>query len=157
LKPITRGAQLLELEHQPIGFDQDSALLASINPRIAGYKPTKVAALYRKLFDRLNTLPGVRVVTIARFSPFSGHVSASQADVEGYAPGQDEITSVEDVLVGPDCPETLGIPLLLGREISLRDTEGSARVAMVNEVFVRHFFPAANPIGHRLGYGDQSC
>jgi ABC-type antimicrobial peptide transport system permease subunit len=46
--------------------------------------------------------------------------------------------------------------LLLGREIDLRDTEGSAKVAMVNEAFVRHYFPAENPIGHRFGYGDQS-
>jgi predicted permease len=147
---------LLKLEHQPLGFDQDNVLLASINPRIAGYKPTEVGALYRKLFDRLNILPGVRVATIARFSPFSGHVSASQVDVEGYSPRQGESMSVDDVLVGPDYPEALGIPLLLGREISLRDAEGSARVAMVNEAFVRHFFPAANPIGHRFGYGDQS-
>jgi predicted permease len=147
---------LLNLEHQPLGFDQDNVLLASINPRIAGYKPTELATLYRKLFDRLNMLPGVRVATIARFSPFSGHVSASQVDVEGYSPRQDESMSVDDVLVGPDYPKTLGIPLLLGREISLRDTEGSARVAMVNEAFVRHFFLAANPIGHRFGYGDQS-
>jgi predicted permease len=147
---------LLKLEHQPLGFDQDNVLLASINPRIARYKPADVGALYRKLFDRLNILPGVRVATIARFSPFSGHVSASQVDVEGYSPRQDESMSVDDVLVGPDYPETLGIPLLLGREISLRDAEGSARVAMVNEAFVRHFFPAANPIGHRFGYGDQS-
>jgi ABC-type antimicrobial peptide transport system permease subunit len=27
---------------------------------------------------------------------------------------------------------------------------------MVNEAFVRHFFPAANPIGHRFGYEDQN-
>jgi predicted permease len=151
---FSRG--LLNLEHQPLGFDQDNVLLASINPRIAGYKPTEVAALYRKLIERLNVLPGVRVATIAGFSPFSGHVSASNVDVEGYSPRQDESMSVSDVLVGPAYSRTLGIPLLLGREIDLRDAEGSAKVAMVNEAFVRHYFPAENPIGHRFGYGDQS-
>jgi predicted permease len=147
---------LLNLEHQPLGFDQSNVLLASINPRIAGYKPTEVAVLYRKLLERLNMLPGVRVATIARFSPFSGHVSASNVDVEGYSPRQDESMSVSDVLVGPAYSSTVGIPLLLGREIDLRDTEGSAKVAMVNEAFVRHYFPTENPIGHRFGYGDQS-
>lgn len=148
---------LLNLEHQPLGFDQDNVLIASINPRIAGYKPTNVSALYRKLLERLNVLPGVRVATIARFSPFSGHVSASNVDdVEGYSPRQDESMSVSDVLVGPAYSRTLGIPLLLGREIDLRDTEGSAKVAMVNEAFVRHYFPVENPIGHRFGYGDQN-
>jgi predicted permease len=147
---------LLKLEQQPLGFDEDNVLLASINPRIAGYQPTEVAALYRKLFDRVNILPGVQVATIARFSPFSGHASVSPVEVAGYSPRQDESMSVADVLVGPDYPKTLGIPLLLGREISLRDTEGSAKVAMVNEALVRHFFPNANPIGRRLGYEDQS-
>jgi predicted permease len=147
---------LLNLEHQPLGFDQNNVLVASINPRIAGYKPTEVAALYRKLLDRLNGLPGVQVATIARFSPLSGHVSASDVHVEGYSARQDESMSVSDVLVGPDYSRTLRIPLLLGREISLRDTEGSARVAMVNEAFVRHYFPAESPIGHRFGYEDQS-
>ena len=147
---------LLNLEHQPLGFDQDNVLLASINPRIAGYKPAEVAALYRKLLERLNVLPGVRVATIARFSPFSGHVSASNVDVEGYSPRQDESMSVSDVLVGPAYSSTVGIPLLLGRGIDLRDTEGSAKVAMVNEAFVRQYFLTENPIGHRFGYGDQS-
>ena len=147
---------LLNLEHQPLGFDQNNVLLASINPRIAGYKPTEVAALYRKLLERVNVLPGVRVATIARFSPFSGHVSASNVGVEGYSPRQDESMSVSDVLVGPAYSSTVGIPLLLGREIDLRDTEGSAKVAMVNEAFVRHYFPTENPIGRRFGYGDQS-
>lgn len=147
---------LLNLERLPLGFDQNNVLVASINPRIAGYKPTEVSALYRKLFDRVNALPGVRVATIARFSPFSGHVSASNVDVEGYSPRQDESRSVSDVLVGPDYPRTLGIPLLMGREINLQDAGGSAKVAMVNEAFVRHYFSAENPIGHRFGYEDQS-
>jgi predicted permease len=148
---------LLNLEHEPLGFDPNNVLIASINPRIAGYKPTEVAALYRRLFDRLNGLPGVKVATIARFSPLSGHVSASNVHaVEGYSARPHESMGVSDVLVGPDYPRTLGIPLLLGREINLRDTGGSARVAMVNEAFVRHYFPAESPIGHRFEYGDQS-
>jgi len=147
---------LLNLEQLPLGFDQGNVLLAKLNPRIAGYKPTEVAALYQRLFHRVDSLPGVRVATIARFSPFSGSVSASNVDVEGYSQRTNESRSVSDVLVGPDYPRTLGIPLLLGREINLRDTEGSAKVAMVNEAFVRHYFPAENPIGHRFQYADQS-
>jgi predicted permease len=110
----------------------------------------------RKLFDRIDGLPGVRIATTARFSPFSGSVSASNVDVEGYSPRPDESRSVSDVLVGPHYPTTLGIPLLLGREVNLRDTVGSTKVAMVNEAFVRHYFPADNPIGHRFGYAGQS-
>jgi len=147
---------LLNLEHEPLGFDQNNVLIANINPRIAGYKPTEVAALYRRLLVRLYALPGVEGATIARFSPLSGHLSVGEVHaVEGYSARRDESMSVSDVLVGPDYSRTLGIPVLLGREINLRDTEGSPSVAMVNEAFVRHYFPAESPIGHRFEYGDQ--
>src|SRR5208282_100202 len=92
---------LLNIEREPLGFDQDNVLLASINLRIAGYQPAEVAALYQRLFEHINTLPGVRVATIARFSPFSGHVSVSDVDVEGYSARPNESMSVSDVLVGP--------------------------------------------------------
>jgi hypothetical protein len=60
---------LLNLENQPLGFNQENVLLAHINPRLAGYKPADVGALYRKLLDRLGTMPGVQSVSIASYSP----------------------------------------------------------------------------------------
>jgi predicted permease len=76
---------LLALERQPLGFEQDHVLLARINPRLAGYTPSNVAALHRKIYDRVNALPGVRA-TIARYSPQSGSNSSNSANVPGYAP-----------------------------------------------------------------------
>ncbi len=77
---------LLNLENQNLGFDQDHVLLAPINPRLAGYKPTEVAALYRALYDRLNVLPRIRSATLARYSPLSGRSSINAGSVQGYTP-----------------------------------------------------------------------
>jgi predicted permease len=49
---------------------------------------------------------------------------------------------------------TLGIPLLSGREFTDRDVAGAPKVVVVNESFVRRFFPRENPIGRRIGFGS---
>jgi predicted permease len=146
---------LLNLENQPLGFNQENVVLARISPRLAGYKPTEVGALYRKLYDRLHALPGVRSATIASYSPLGGSNSTSTLAVQGYEAKENENTGAQTIFVGPDYPHSLGMPLLLGREISLQDTAGAAKVAMVNEAFVRHFFPNQNAVGHRFGFGDD--
>ena len=142
---------LLNLQRQPLGFDQEQVLLARINPRLAGYKPTGVEPLYRKLYDRASALPGIRRATLARYSPLGGSSSSHAARVEGFSPRPGEPVSLETVLVGPSYPETLGMELVRGRSIGLQDSLGAPKVAMVNETFVHDFFPDANPLGRHFG------
>jgi predicted permease len=142
---------LLNLEKHPLGFEPDRVLLARINPRLAGYEPTDAVVMYRKLYDRLNALPGIRSATLARYSPLGGGNSVNAGIVEGYTPKPGERVALETVLVGPSYPETLGIRLMLGRPISLQDSPGRPKVAMVNESFVRQYFPNENPIGRHFG------
>ena len=54
--------------------------------------------------------------------------------------------------VGPKFFSTLGIPLLLGREFTERETATSAKVAVVNETFAKYFFGTSNPIGRQFGF-----
>jgi predicted permease len=143
---------LMNLERQPLGFEQEHVLLARINPRLAGYTPATVEPLYRRLYDRLRVLPGVRSATLARYSPLSGGHSVNAGRVEGYTPPRGgEGVSLETNLVGPSYPETLGMPLTLGRSIGLQDALGATRAGMVNEAFVRAFFPDQNPLGRHVG------
>jgi predicted permease len=141
---------LLNLEREPLGFDRDNVLLVRINPRVAGYAPADVGGLYRRLYDRVAAVPGVEHVTFARYSPFSHYFNRSDASVEGYTPAPGEDLLVQSVEVGPDYPQTLGMPILSGRAIGVDDGAGAAPVAMVNEAFVRRFFPASSPLGHHV-------
>jgi putative ABC transport system permease protein len=47
--------------------------------------------------------------------------------------------------------ETIGTPLLAGRDLTEQDQEGTTRSAVVNETFARKFFPGPNPIENALG------
>jgi predicted permease len=147
---------LLKLQHEDVGFDRENVLLVGIDPRLAGYKPAELNNLYQQLLDRLGSLGGVRSVSMATYSPMSGSGRSSSIEVRGYTPQPGENLDVGDLLVGPNYTETLGMPLLQGREIGLRDTPASQKIAVVNEAFVERFLKGQNPIGHLLSIDDDS-
>ena len=130
-------------------------LLVSIDARLAGYKPAELSSVYRQLYDRLSTLPNVRAATLASYSPMSGRSSSSSLNLQGYTPRHGEDMVVSDILIGPDYGQTLGLPLLLGREIGLQDTVSSTKVAVVNQAFAEAFFHDQNPIGRRISFEES--
>lgn len=67
-------------------------------------------------------------------------------------PPNDEAHKIEYDRVGPDYFATIGQPLVEGREIRLSDQEDTQHVAVVNQAFVRQFFPSGNPIGRHFGF-----
>ena len=144
---------LLGLEHQDLGFSRDNLLLVRTDPRLAGYQPTELYALYRQFQDQLNVLPGVLSASIARYSPLSGNSSSSNFSIEGYIPPTGKELTIFSVEVGPQFFETLRIPLMLGRPIGPRDTPAAPEVAVVSESFVREFLPNQNPIGRHFRLG----
>src|ERR1044072_4419945 len=61
---------LVKLQGQDLGFDRSNLLLLGIDPRLAGYKPTELGALYQQIIDRVGSMPQVRNVSIATYAPF---------------------------------------------------------------------------------------
>jgi predicted permease len=147
---------LINLQLEELGFDRDNVLLASVDTRLAGYKPTELSSVYRQLYEQLSALPNVRSASIASYSPMAGTATNSTITVRGYTPGKDEDTSVSDIFIGPNFSETLGVPLLLGRELGLQDTPASPKVAVVNQAFAQFYFHDQNPIGRRLTFEEDS-
>src|SRR5262249_1079839 len=104
-----------------------------------------------ELIDRLRVLPGVEFVTSSRVTPFSyrGFPSAP-ISVDGYVTAPDEQPLVEYNEVGGGYLETIGVPLLSGREFRSADNETSAPVAIVTEAMAQRYWQGRNPIGTRL-------
>jgi predicted permease len=147
---------LVNLQNEDVGFDRKNLLLVSIDPRLAGYKPVQLATLYQQLIDRLSTLPQVQSVSLATYAPLGGSNRTSSIRVTGYTPQTGDDTTVQDLLAGPRYAETLGVPLLRGREIEVRDTPASQPVAIVNSAFVERFFSGQNPIGRSFAFDDDT-
>jgi predicted permease len=73
--------------------------------------------------------------------------------VDGYPAKEGEDMNPTLDGVGPRYFETMGIPLVSGREFTDRDVKGAPRVAVINETMAKYFFDGASPLGHRLGFG----
>jgi len=147
---------LMKLQDEDLGFDRNNVLLVGIDPRLAGYKPTELAPLYQQIIERLSTLPQVRNVSMATYAPLSGTRRSSSIKVSGYTPQEDEDMVTQDVLTGPKYAETLGVPLLRGREIDQRDTPSARQVAVINQTFADRYFKDQNPVGRTFSFDDDS-
>ena len=147
---------LLNLQRENVGFDRSNILLLGIDPRLAGYKPAELPALYQQILDRLGSLPNVRSVSLATYSPMSGSHRGSSIEIPGYTPQPDESVVVEDMLAGPKYAETLGIPLLRGRDLEIRDNVSAPRVALVNETFANKYYKDQNPVGRNFTFDDET-
>jgi len=131
-----------------LGFQRDNLLLIRLDPA-AGYSADELSRLYRQLLDRLQTIPGVRSATLSGMTPLSGAGASRHVAVEGY-PGKPEQNRYHSLnWVAPGYFETLGTPLLAGRDFTFQD-RGSAHLALINRKMARFYFGDANPIGKRF-------
>ncbi|HEX6729064.1 MAG TPA: ABC transporter permease [Pyrinomonadaceae bacterium] len=148
------GRSLLKLQTEHLGFDRANVLLVSVDPRLANYKTTELADLYRRLTERVSSIPGIRSVSLATYSPMSGSNRRSTIAIPGYTPQATEDMDVQAMLVGPNYCDSLGIPLLQGREIGPGDTASSQNVVLINRAFAERFFKDRNPIGKVISFDD---
>lgn len=140
---------LSNLSRVNLGYNRENLLLFRVNAAAGGYKGPGTTRLYQDLLARISAIPGLRAVAVSHNGLFSNSESGDPIAVEGYTPKPgDEMDSQID-MVGPSYFSTMGIPILLGREIGTQDAAGE-RAAVVNETFARRFFPKTNPIGKHV-------
>jgi predicted permease len=133
------------------GFAPDRLLVVDVNPTATGYNDEAAIAVNRRLMDRLRTVPGVASVSLSENGVLLGRDSSTNlirpagalAGPDGYPP------SCFDV-VGPGYFSTMGIQLVIGRDINERDDERTPRVVVINEAMARKLFADVNPVGERL-------
>jgi putative ABC transport system permease protein len=100
----------------------------------------------------MNSLPGVQASMISEL-PMSGDRLNHNFVIDGRPPiSIGEEPSVETRTVSGDYFHTMGIPLLQGRDFNQQDRADTPMVGLVNESFVREFFPDENPIGARISW-----
>jgi predicted permease len=148
---------LYNLKNVDPGFRVDDLIAFSIDPSLSGYDGDRLTALYRRVQEELGAVPGVRSVSMSETGTLSGNDWSMTIRVDGYQAkeGEDMNPSVDGV--GPRYFETMGIPLVAGREFTDRDGKGAPRVAVINETMAKYFFNGSSPIGRRFGFGRGSA
>ncbi|HTZ83918.1 MAG TPA: FtsX-like permease family protein, partial [Candidatus Acidoferrales bacterium] len=147
---------LRNLEQQNFGIVTANRYVVHIDPMGAGYTINTIGAFNQRLEQEFSNLPGVKSVGIALYSTLEGNNWGEGVYVEGHpAPGPEEHNGSSWDRVSPHFFETIGQPVLRGRGFTDQDTATSQMVAVVNQAFVKKFFPKEDPIGRHFGTFDQ--
>ena len=134
-----------------LGVKIDHIVTFAISPELNGYDSARTKVLFARVEEELAAVPGVTGVTSARVPLLAGNNWGNSVSVEGFkkTPDTDDDASFNEI--GPGYFRTLGVPVLAGREFSIADGAGSAKVAIVNEAFTRKFHLGKNAVGKLMG------
>jgi predicted permease len=136
-------ASFQRLQNRPLGFSTDRLLLLEA---VAG--KGQLAVVWNQTADALRTIPGVNSVAISRW-PLLGRIRInSDISINGAPPSP---TPAFFLNVSPGWLSTMKIPLVSGRDFRPEDTSPGA--AIVNETFVKTFFPSQDPVGRTFERG----
>lgn len=113
---------------------------------------------FERIVDRLAAMPGAQSAALVSDLPLSNSSWGRGFRLEGAPePEPGKGPNALNRVITPAYFATLRIPVKLGRAFNEHDTATSPPVAIVDETFVRQFFPNESPIGRRLHYGGGSA
>jgi predicted permease len=138
------------------GFEQDHVLAASVGLNLAGYSNEDAAVIRHKVLDRLAALPGVTVASLTDWVPMNFTRKTVDAYPEGYSPKPHESLEVRRADVTPRYFETLGIPLVEGRDFTPADGDKAPLVLIVDEMTANRYWPGQDPLGKKLSMWNHT-
>jgi predicted permease len=145
---------MLTLRNVGLGFQRESVLLVTLDPTGSGYQRNQLAPLYGQLLARLAAIPGVRSAALSGVTPVSGAGASRFIDVPGRNEKAEDRRRVVLNWTAPKYFETLGTPLLAGRDFRF-DDQGGPLVAIVSESMARYYFGDRSPIGQLFTFDRQ--
>src|SRR5438067_1252099 len=139
------------------GFNAEGVLAATVAPGGPAYEENREAraAYYAEALRRLSALPGVTAAGGTNLPPLGGHTDR-RYEIEGYTlqPGE---AGVDDEIRAATAGyfKAMGTAVVRGREFSPSDDAKAAKVALVNEAWVRRYFPGQDVVGKRLRFWSK--
>jgi macrolide transport system ATP-binding/permease protein len=133
------------------GFAKDHLLMVSFDPRLLQYNATQTQQFYKLLAERVQVTPGVLSEALTQNIPFGGDFDDAAFVPDGFQMPRDRenFNSTMDT-VDEGYFETMGVPILRGRGFRASDTADAPRVAIVNEQFAKHYWPAGDAVGKHI-------
>ncbi|HXH50846.1 MAG TPA: ABC transporter permease, partial [Terriglobia bacterium] len=147
----------IKVERIDPGFDSQHILSAIIST--AGTReeaPGRRSVFFQQALERVAALPGVRSVSAINHLPLDG----DEWDFHFAAGGRPLPRPIEAPhaifrTIMPGYFQTMGIPLLRGRDVTGSDNTGSPPVVIVNEKLARQYWPGGDAVGQRLALYDN--
>ena len=146
---------LFQLQHVDTGVNAEGVLTFNLIPPEASYpKGNDVRRFHGEVIERLSRQPGVLAVGATSHLPLSGQNVENSFTPEGWvppSPGQSAVAGLRGI--AGRYVLAIGARVTAGRAFTDTDRAGSQLVAVVNEEFVRRYWPGQDPVGKRLKLG----
>jgi predicted permease len=134
------------------GFRVERALTVPVNLGLLRYKAAEGRAFYRELLTRVEAQPGVERASLVRFTQLGFSFAQGQVVAEGHArPGEEGVSTGFNV-VGPRYFQTMGTPLVRGRDFREDDRDGAPGVVVINETLAEMLWPGEDALGKRVSF-----
>ena len=144
-----RNAQAVET-----GFETKGVLVMNFNLGREGYTPERGQMFYHQIVERVSGLPGVQRASVAQSAPLAGGLLRSVFP-EGVDTTTRDRILVRVNAVSPGYLDTIGVPLVRGRDFTTADTATSPRVVIINEQMAQQFWPGEDALGKRFRFPDE--
>lgn len=160
------GRGFVRLVQADPGFVPDHVLTARVGLDPARYaNPLMINAFFDGLLERVSGLPGVKMAASVDALPLTGSTEGTVFLPQGWPmpdPGEQPVTRL--TVASHDYFQTLGIPLLQGRDFELTDVSidpncecvasETVPIVVINETMARKYWPGQDPVGQRMKLGD---
>jgi predicted permease len=139
------------------GFRADGVLkMTTALPQEKYAKDEQVAAFFREALERIKRLPGADSAGFLDTIPLGGGNESGTVTVDTESlPAERRAFEADQRAVTPGVFQTLGVPLLRGRDFNEGDTAKSMPVAVIDETMAEHCWPGQDPIGKRIHTGGD--
>ena len=139
-----------------LGFRTEGVALARLNLGLLSYEPADAQVFLTSLTERLGSRPDVRAVSTSTRVPLqNGGAQGYFFQVPGYEPGADEELRVDLVGASPGYFESLGIPLLSGRDVLPTDEPGGQEVVVIGKAMAEAYWGGESPLGRTVVLGGS--
>lgn len=146
---------LMTLKAVDPGFDTGNLLTMRVSLTDERYPSEgEKQNFFSRASREISSLPGVRSASATGTIPLIGSNSNGSMSIEEHPisdPADKIFVGAEAVT--PGYLETIGIPLIEGREFAETDTEDSPPVIIINNFMARHFWPDESAVGKRVKFG----
>ena len=156
---LLAGASLLVVSFNNLlnvspGFQPAQLLIARVTLPATRYGDhERVVAFFDAVSEKLAVAPAIQRVGATTSLPFDGPDSRLELTIEHRTAESPIPVRVHPRVVSTGYFQTMGIPLVRGREFTGHDVDTSGRVVIINEASARRYWPNDDPIGQRISIG----
>ena len=153
---LTAGAGLLlnsfwRLTHVEPGFDARDVVAVQLAPSASHFaEVTRRRQFFDEVLTRAAEIPGVSAVGAIHRLPMVDHGVGIFYSLPDYQVADGERLATQYRIVTPGYFETMGVPLLRGRDFMIEDRDDTPTVGLINQAMADRHWPEENPVGQRF-------